>query len=92
MPTLFALFINDLVNDLNSLGYGIQVGTYKINVLLYADDIVILAENETILQKLLDKLYRALNGSWKLTHQNLKLFTFGKIGNLNHKLVSHLEI
>ena len=49
-PTLFALYINDLVNELNSLGYGIRAGTYKINILLYADDIVLLAENETILQ------------------------------------------
>ena len=64
-PTLFALFINDLVNELDSLRYGIQVGTYKINVLLYANDIVILAENETILQKLLDKLY-AWCTKWKL--------------------------
>ena len=64
-PTLFVLFINDLVNKLNSLRYGIQVGTYKINALLYDDDIVILTENETILQKLLDKLY-AWCTKWKL--------------------------
>ena len=56
-PSLFALFINDLVNELNSLGYGIRIGTYKISILLYADDIVIIAENEEKLQKLLDKLY-----------------------------------
>ena len=43
-PTLFALFINDIVNEINYLGYGIQVMTYKINVLLNADDTVILAK------------------------------------------------
>ena len=66
LPTILELFINDLVNEFDSLGYWIQVGTYKIDDLLYADDIVILAENEKIL---LDKLYAwCSNGSWKSTN------------------------
>ena len=56
-PSLFALYINDLVHELNSIGCGIRIGMYVINILLYADDIVLVAENENILQKLLDKLY-----------------------------------
>ena len=56
-PSLFALYINDLVQELNSIGCGIRIETYVINILLYADDIVLVAENENILQKLLDKLY-----------------------------------
>ena len=55
-PTLFGLFVNDLVRELNSTGHGIRVGTYKINALLYADDIVIIAETEKIMQELLDKV------------------------------------
>ena len=51
-PLLFNLFINDLVEAINSLG----VGQEKVSVLLYADDLVLVAETEADLQKLLDTL------------------------------------
>ncbi len=53
-PTLFAIFINDLANELKELDMGIPFDKDKICILLFADDIVILAENESQLQKLLD--------------------------------------
>ena len=52
-PTLFSLFINDLARQLKSEGPVLQVGNTKINILLYADDMVLLAENEENLQYLL---------------------------------------
>ena len=52
-PTLFSLFINDLARQLKSEGPVLQVGSTKINILLYADDMVLLAENEENLQSLL---------------------------------------
>ncbi len=52
--TLFALFVNDLALQLKESGMGITVNGVNISVLLYADDIVILAENEAHLQSLLD--------------------------------------
>ena len=55
-PTLFSMFINDLAIEINDLGLGIPVGNSVINILLYADDIVMLAENETNLQKMIDHL------------------------------------
>ncbi len=58
-PTLFAVFINDLSTELKRLQVGIPIGDEYISVLLYADDIVLLAENEEALQKMLDAL-----GDW----------------------------
>ena len=55
-PLLFNLFINDLVEAINSLGVGVDIGQEKVSVLLYADDLVLLAETEADLQKLLDTL------------------------------------
>ena len=52
-PTLFAIFINDLVKELNEFELGIPVENKKISVLLFADDIVISGENEQELQTLL---------------------------------------
>lgn len=52
-PSLFALFINDLVTELKTLGKGIWCGGLFINCLLYADDIILVSENEIDLQSML---------------------------------------
>jgi hypothetical protein len=53
-PTLFALFLNDLAQALKAQGHGVSLGTEKIPILMYADDIVLLSESEQDLQKQLD--------------------------------------
>jgi hypothetical protein len=53
-PTLFAIFINDLAIEIKNSNIGIILEEgLLINILLYADDIVLLAENEEDLQSLL---------------------------------------
>ena len=55
-PTLFGLYINDLIEDVKGLDLGIPThGTCKVSILVYADDVVILTENEKDLQKNLDE-------------------------------------
>ena len=49
-PTLFSIFIDDLVREINDLGLGINVGEDKVSLLLYADDIVMVAYNERDMQ------------------------------------------
>ena len=62
-PTLFAIFINDLASEVKNSGVGLDLnidnndGNIEItflNILLYADDIVLFAENELDLQFLLN--------------------------------------
>ena len=56
-PLLFAIFINDLTIDINNLNLGIETGIdEKISILMYADDIVLMADSEDDLQKMLDTL------------------------------------
>ena len=43
--TLFSIYINALVDDINQLNCGIDAGDTHISLFLYADDIVLLAEN-----------------------------------------------
>ena len=57
-PTLFALFINDLAKEIKQQEVGVNIGGKIILILLYADDIVLLAENEDELQKLLECTHR----------------------------------
>ena len=53
-PTLFAIYINDLAGELDQSGLGVKVGAdLQLSCLLYADDIVLLADNEDDLQALL---------------------------------------
>ena len=57
-PTLFSIFINDLVKEINDLNCGFKTGERKLSTLLYADDIVLLAKNEEDLQNMLDILHK----------------------------------
>ncbi|MES9880125.1 MAG: reverse transcriptase family protein [Sedimenticola sp.] len=59
-PILFTLFINDLVVHINALDKGIDIGNdERVCILLYADDIVLIAETEDDLQTMLSVL-----GTW----------------------------
>lgn len=53
-PRLFSLYIEELSDRLNSLNIGINIGTVKINHIKYADDVMLLANNEKELNKLLE--------------------------------------
>ena len=56
LPLLLNIYINDLAIYLKSLDIGIEIGNYKNCILLYADDIILVAENEQNLQTLLSAL------------------------------------
>ena len=55
--TLLSIFFDDLVKEINALGLGINAGYAKLSILLYADDIVLVAYNEQDMQTLLDKVH-----------------------------------
>ena len=72
--SLFSVYINDLVSDINTLKMGINIGEDLVSLLLYADDLVLMAPNGTSLQKMLDSL-NTWAIKWRVT---LMLFTLGK--------------
>jgi hypothetical protein len=53
-PTLFACFINELVHELKDKGFGIDIVSRVLFILLYADDIVLLAKSAEELQQMLN--------------------------------------
>jgi hypothetical protein len=55
-PTLFGVFVNDLIDEIKSLQLGIPLDDAKVSTLFYADDIVVMAESETDLQNMLNKI------------------------------------
>ncbi len=56
--TLFSIFLNDLAVEIKNLNVGIDITPEtQVSLLMYADDIVLLAENPDNLQKMLDNLH-----------------------------------
>ena len=53
---LFSIFINDLAVMLKELHKGVKIDNERVCILLYADDIVLIAENESDLQDMLTML------------------------------------
>ncbi|XP_071123934.1 uncharacterized protein [Mytilus edulis] len=53
-PTLFAAYINDLTERINNLDCGVRIDDTMLSILLYADDIALIAPDEESLQKMLD--------------------------------------
>jgi hypothetical protein len=51
---MFNIYVNSLIDDINALNIGID--NEKFAIVLYADDVVLLADNEKDLQKMLDVL------------------------------------
>ena len=55
-PLLFSLYVNSLVYKLKEAEVGVKCGSQVTPVLLYADDAVILAEDERSMRRGLDTL------------------------------------
>ena len=53
-PLLYALFINGLATLLKEKHLGVWMWERQVSLLLYADDIVLVAENAAQLQQMLD--------------------------------------
>ncbi len=56
-PTLFTVFANDLVQEINDLDLGIKLDDTKVSMLMYADDIVLITNTEEKLQAMLNVLH-----------------------------------
>ena len=52
-PLLFSLFINQLGQELNSTGLGIDLGPVNVSAIKFADDIVLVGRNKNSLDKLI---------------------------------------
>ena len=70
-PTFFKIYINDLVTDINNHEAGITIDNRNISMLMFADDIVLLAPTEDKLQEMLD-IVNNWCSKWRLTLNGTK--------------------
>ena len=83
-PFLFIFFISDLEKDLRETGgCGISIGVVEIFHLLFADDLILIADSVRQLQKKLDTLYKYCM-KWKLivNLKKTKIIVFRRGGKL----------
>lgn len=79
-PLLYALFINGLVKEINTLNKGINITSEKkLSTLLYADDIVLISDNRYALQQMLDTV-SAYAKKWRfeLNPRKSEVVVFGE--------------
>ncbi len=71
-PTLFALFINDLAVEVSEANLGVMINdVQQLSILLYADDVVLIAPTHQNMQKLLD-IVTAWCRRWAMSVNPLK--------------------
>ena len=74
---LFNMYIDDLIKNINALDIGIDIGNEKVGILVYADDVVLLSENEQDLQTLLNELNTwCLNNEMSVNASKSKIMHF----------------
>ena len=78
--TLFCIYINDLVHELNKLDLGIKCNDTQISILLFADDIVLLCDSEHKLQQMLNIVQKWCH-KWRLSlnKDKTKIMHFRKV-------------
>jgi len=83
-PLLYSIFINSLAVELKASGHGAWIdgeGLRQLAVLLYADDIVLLAESEASLQSLMSVVDRyACRWRFQVNHAKCACVRFNAVG------------
>ena len=60
-PFLFKVYIDDLIQEISFMSCGCTLGLSRINILCYADDIVLIAESKADMNELYKKLKASIN-------------------------------
>jgi len=55
-PLLFAIYVADLSEIIDNLNIGVTISSQKINLIIYADDIALMCESKSDMEKLLKAL------------------------------------
>lgn len=92
-PFLFKLYIDSIITDVSIVEHGCMVGGTRVNVLAYADDIVLTARSVNDLEKLYSKLNSELQcHSLKINQTKTKCMIFNASRKVQINIVRCGEI
>ena len=75
---LFSIFIDGLAEEVKKIG-GARYGEIEMSLLLFADDIVLVAENAKMLQKMLEVVYKySTKFRFRFNREKSNVMIFGK--------------
>ena len=57
-PRLFAMYVEDLITEVESSKSGIKIQDIKVDIIMYADDILLISDTKESLQMLLNVTQR----------------------------------
>ena len=78
-PLLFDLFLNDIVEVVNRLGKGVKCGNKRVSILLFADDIALMAETREDLELMLKTVFEySLLYRFKFNYDKCAVMVFKK--------------
>jgi len=63
-PLLFALYINEMAEEVKKASCGVKLGQLEVSILMFADDVVLLSSSPEGLQKLLN-IAHIYSGKWR---------------------------
>ena len=70
-PTLFSIYINDLIDSIKQSNIGVNIDNLLLNILVFADDVALIAKSEDDLQQLLNIVTNWCR-KWRLSINNDK--------------------
>ena len=70
-PSLFSIYVNDLAEDIRALNIGVDIDDLNVSILLYADDIALIAPDEESLQNMLNCIHSWCM-KWRMTLNETK--------------------
>lgn len=91
-PRLFAIYVEDLIIELENCTFGTTLDTTKTGVLMFADDLIVLSDSKDNLQKMLKiiEMY-CLKNEIKINAKKTQYIRFGNFDCANESLSITLD-
>ena len=70
-PTLFNLYLEELITRIRKAGNGVKVGDRRLGCLAYADDVILMSENNEHMEKLL-QIADTFGKEWNIRYSTRK--------------------
>jgi hypothetical protein len=90
-PRLFGIYIEDLISQIKLIVVGVRVNGIKIDILLYADDIILISDGELELQKMINEV-ESFGHEWEIKFNPAKTVYMTFSCRRSHTFTEKLEM